>query len=147
MAIVDEAMNADKKPDRCNESFAILTSLEVFDNLKLRNPSLEEELRICGRGRKPGPEPAPAPTAAVPPARVGPLSEYAPWPARPNGQPQYARGSANHPAASISSPADGSTNHACESDIGPKLHPTAFHFPESLIFLARPRGIEPRFPP
>jgi hypothetical protein len=82
MAIVDEAMSADKKPDRCNESSAILTSPEVFDNLKLRNPSLEEELRICGRGRKPGPEPAPAPIAAVPPARVGLIGAHA----RPNWQ-------------------------------------------------------------
>jgi hypothetical protein len=93
--MVDEAMRANKDPNRCNESFAILTSPEVFRHLLQLNPSLLEAIRIGDRGRGPATEPAPAAAAAVPPARVNALSEYAPWPARPNGQPQYARGSTN----------------------------------------------------
>jgi hypothetical protein len=50
MEMVDEAMKADKDRKRCNESFTILTSEEVFDNLTRLNPSLIEARKLCGFG-------------------------------------------------------------------------------------------------
>jgi hypothetical protein len=55
MSMVDEAKRANKDPKRCNESFEILTSWEVFNHLVRLNPSLLEAIKICHQRHAPAP--------------------------------------------------------------------------------------------
>jgi hypothetical protein len=95
-AMIHEALKLDRgpEPQRCDQSFKMLTGEEVFDHLLQLNPSIGEAIRICERRRLPT-------TLARAPAAAEGRAANAEWDyyQRPvqfgGGAP--ARGSAGHP--------------------------------------------------